>query len=135
MSHTARILLTAALLLCGGCANFVMTATQPETLDAVREAMTRAGATEESKTLRPDLHPEELELTFVRPPPEGGDHGDTRTLLVRIVPWGPDERRQRTITIDAWRWVGVPPMWGGSAKEAQMAANQAMNEVLAERGG
>ena len=128
-----RLLALPALLLSPGCANFVMTGTPTETLDAVREAMTRVGATEESTTPRPDLKPEELEATFLWHPSAENQHAGVRTIFVRIVPWGDDTSRQRTITFDTWRWVGAPPMWGGTAKEAQLAVNTAMNEVLAER--
>lgn len=187
----------AALLLLlpvGGCTNFVFTGTSTETVEVVREAMRRIQATEESITRRPDLSPEELEMTFLvrvpkaatsarmagpavagpeaatppTPPPpssvsvqsaetaqppmdpavEPVQSGpvvgaqaeptadaphDLRTIFVRIVPWGDVTVRQRTITLDAWRWNGVPPMWGGSAQSVQVSADQALNAVLAER--
>ncbi|MFO0874297.1 MAG: hypothetical protein U0575_10035 [Phycisphaerales bacterium] len=134
LARSVRLVPLAALLSAGGCTNFVTTGTSDAALHAVREAMTRAGATEEAKVARVDLEPEELELTFLRYPPEGSRENEPRTIVVRIVPWGDAERRQRTIVIDTWRWHGAPPMWGGSAKEAQTAVNRAMNEVLAEAG-
>jgi hypothetical protein len=167
-----------ASLSSAGCTNFVFTGTSEETASLVREAMDRMEASEESRTRRPDLNPEELEMTFVvNPefsaqsacPPESALSGTSgwasttdprqcvdesaptspetsatdsaqidppsspavRTILIRIVPWGDGLVQQRTITLDAWRWQGVPPMWSGSAQEVQRAAVKAMNEALA----
>jgi len=136
---TGLVVVAAAAACAGGCTNFVYTGTSEETVDVVRAAMERMGATQESTTRRPDLSPEELELTFLYLAPHpatSGDPappGDLRTILVRIVPWGDEASRQRTITLDAWRWHGVPPMWSGPAQETQRAADQALRTVLAER--